>query len=74
MTRILRGLLVVIAAVLVAMSSADADELRGTGNLGVIIERASGSVVVVDVGRHEIIGRVNGLGDLSHASAVFSPD
>jgi protein NirF len=51
-----------------------ADELRGTGNLGLVIERATGSVLIVDTTRREMIGRVEGLGDLSHASAVFSPD
>ncbi|OQS33897.1 cytochrome D1 domain-containing protein [Chromobacterium haemolyticum] len=47
---------------------------RGTGDLGVVIERASGSVQVVDNTRAESLGRVEGLGDLSHASVVFSRD
>lgn len=51
-----------------------ASELRGTGNLGIVIERASGSVLIVDTGAHWMLGRVGGLGDLSHASAVYSPD
>ena len=51
-----------------------ADELRGTGNLGIVVERAAGSVMVVDTGSHRMLGRVGGLGDLSHASAVYSPD
>jgi protein NirF len=51
-----------------------ADELRGTGNLGLVIERATGSVLVVDTSQRKAIGRVEGLGDLSHASVVFSPD
>ncbi len=45
-----------------------------TGALGVIIERASGSVVIVDWSARERIGRVEGLGDLSHASLVYSRD
>jgi protein NirF len=45
-----------------------------TGALGVVIERASGSVLVVDWTRRAALGRVTGLGDLSHASLVFSPD
>lgn len=49
-------------------------ELRGTGDLGLIIERATGSVLVVDHSEHEILGRVDGLGDLSHASVVYSRD
>lgn len=51
-----------------------ADELRGTGALGVVIERMSGSVLIVDTVARAAIGRVTGLGDLSHASVVFSPD
>lgn len=47
---------------------------RGTGDLGVVIERASGSVSVVDTTRHSVLGTVPGLGDLSHASVVFSRD
>ncbi|RMF18979.1 MAG: protein nirF [Gammaproteobacteria bacterium] len=50
------------------------DALRGTGNLGVIIERATGSVLVVQQRPARILKRVEGLGDLSHASVVFSPD
>lgn len=55
-------------------SPALAQELRATGDLGVIIERASGSVLLVDQSERAAIGRVEGLGDLSHASLVFSPD
>jgi len=51
-----------------------AGELRGTGNLGIVVERASSSVLIVDIGAHRMLGRVGGLGDLSHASAVYSPD
>ncbi|PDT90857.1 protein nirF [Bradyrhizobium sp. Y36] len=51
-----------------------ADQLRGTGNLGLVVERATGSVLIVDATERKSIGRVEGLGDLSHASAVFSPD
>lgn len=47
---------------------------RGTGDLAVIIERASGSVLIVDTTRRAVLWRVEGLGDLSHASAVFSRD
>ena len=48
--------------------------LRGTGDLGVIIERASGSVQIVETTNHTSLARVEGLGDLSHASIVFSRD
>lgn len=49
-------------------------DLRGTGDLGVIIERATGSVLIVETTGQSILGRVEGLGDLSHASIVFSRD
>ncbi|HEY6898022.1 MAG TPA: cytochrome D1 domain-containing protein [Rhodocyclaceae bacterium] len=48
--------------------------LRGSGDLGVIIERASGSVQIVDTTQRALLARVQGLGDLSHASIVFSRD
>ncbi len=47
---------------------------RGTGDLGVIVERASGSVQIVETTGKTSLFRVTGLGDLSHASAVFSRD
>jgi protein NirF len=48
--------------------------IRGTGDLGIIIERASGSVQIIETTGNTSLGRVNGLGDLSHASAVYSRD
>ena len=48
--------------------------LRGTGDLGIVIERASGRVQVVDTTRRTRLASVEGLGDLSHASAVYSRD
>lgn len=45
-----------------------------TGDLGLIIERATGSLLVVDRSDRAAIGRVEGLGDLSHASMTYSPD
>ncbi len=47
---------------------------RGTGDLGVVIERANGSVQLVSTTERAAIGRVAGLGDLSHASVVYSRD
>lgn len=64
----------VLALLLLMPVAARAAELRGTGNLGLIVERATGSVLIVDTTERKSIGRVEGLGDLSHASAVFSPD
>ncbi|MBL3526263.1 MAG: protein nirF [gamma proteobacterium endosymbiont of Lamellibrachia anaximandri] len=47
---------------------------RGTGDMGVIVERAAGSLKVVDTTHHNTLFQVEGLGDLSHASAVYSRD
>lgn len=49
-------------------------EAQGTGDLGVVIERATGSLLIVNTSRHTVLGKVEGLGDLSHASVVFSRD
>ena len=48
--------------------------LRGTGDLGVVIGRANGTLYLVDTTAQALIGKVPGLGDLSHASVVFSRD
>lgn len=48
--------------------------LRGTGDLGIAVERASGSLLWLDTSSRSVLGRIEGLGDLSHASAVFSRD
>ena len=47
---------------------------RGTGDMGLIIERATGSVQIVDTTAKTSLFRIGELGDLSHASAVFSRD
>ncbi len=49
-------------------------QLRGTGDLGLIIERASGHVTLIDTSIKKSYARIAGLGDLSHASAVYSRD
>ncbi len=61
----------VLWLVLAGCSSA---ELRGTGDLGLVVERASGSLVLVETTKRSALGRIEGLGDLSHASIVFSRD
>jgi len=53
----------------------DAEERRwGTASLVVIVERQAGSVLIIDSSRHELLGRVSGLGNLTHATVKFSPD
>ena len=68
----IRALALVVAAIIA--SPLAADELRGTGDLGLVIERTSGAVTIVDTTKRAVLMRVEGLGDMSHASAVFSRD
>lgn len=68
----MRALLILLLTLLAGC--AQTPPLRGTGDLGIVIERASGRVAIVDTTAHGILARVDGLGDLSHASAVFSRD
>ncbi|MEH6468762.1 MAG: cytochrome D1 domain-containing protein [Porticoccus sp.] len=49
-------------------------ELRGTGDLGVIVERENGSLLIVEHSGDRVLCRIEGLGDLSHASTVYSRD
>lgn len=63
-----------ILATLLLTACAAAPELRGTVDLGIIIERASGHVTLVNTTTRRAYARIAGLGDLSHASAVFSRD
>ncbi|MBN8440327.1 MAG: protein nirF [Thauera sp.] len=68
-------LLPAIVLLLAACSSTPpAAALRGTGDLGVVIERADGRVQVVETSGRSVLASVKGLGDLSHASVVFSRD
>ncbi|HPE80830.1 MAG TPA: cytochrome D1 domain-containing protein [Gammaproteobacteria bacterium] len=55
------------------VSKAEAGTL-GSGDLALVIERANGSVQIVETTGNSALTRVEGLGDLSHASAVFSRD
>ena len=48
--------------------------LRGTGDLGLVVERAAGRVMLIETTGRSAFARIEGLGDLSHASAVFSRD
>ena len=56
------------------VTGAVATELRGTGDLGVIVERADGKLLVVEHSGNSRLSEIEGLGDLSHASVVFSRD
>lgn len=59
---------------LIFLNACATQQLRGTGDLGVIIERAIGRVQVVEHTNNTSLAKIEGLGDLSHASIVFSRD
>jgi protein NirF len=46
----------------------------GSGDLGVVVERSRGALALVNTSRRELLCEIGGLGDLSHASVVFSRD
>jgi len=57
-----------------AHASSTAPAPRGSGDLGLVILRASGAVAVVNTTQRAVLGRIEGLGDLSHASVVYARD
>lgn len=65
--------IVFLSIALSFVSQVDA-ELRATGDLGVVIERESGSIQIINTSKPASLSRIEGLGDLSHASVVFSRD
>ncbi len=61
-------------ALALAAAPVAAQEIRATGDLGLVVERETGSLLLVDQSERAAVGRIEGLGDLSHASLVYSPD
>ncbi|MFZ2313447.1 MAG: cytochrome D1 domain-containing protein [Methylobacter sp.] len=49
-------------------------ELRATGDLGIVIEREDGNALIFNTTEHKRLAKIEKLGDLSHASVVFSRD
>ena len=72
MTRIQLHALLVSTSLAVFVSACS--QMRGTGDLGIVVERAAGSVLVVETTHRRTLSQIEGLGDLSHASAVYSRD
>jgi len=70
----MKRLITLLITLLVALPAFAETVYKATGDLGLIVERATGSLVVIDRSEHAAIGRIEGLGDLSHASLVYSPD
>ena len=63
-----------IAALALGIAACATPPPRGTGDLGLVVERAAGRVMLIETSGRTSLGYVGGLGDLSHASAVFSRD
>jgi protein NirF len=63
-----------IVAVLALALAACQPAPRGTGDMGLVVERALGRVQIVETTGASALAAVPGLGDLSHATAVFSRD
>jgi protein NirF len=68
----MQRILVLFIFLLCAISAAA--ELRGTGDMGVVVERADGQLLIVEHSHDRRLHEIDGLGDLSHASVVFSRD
>ena len=67
----------ILAAIVLALGAAFAGgalALRGTGDLGLVVERAAGRVQLIETTGRTSLGAIAGLGDLSHASVVYSRD
>lgn len=65
--------LLLITTALLACAQLPA-EPRATGDLGVVIEREKNAVLLVNTSTQKRLAEIAGLGDLSHASVVFSRD
>jgi len=68
------ALLGVLFIVLSGVSSAENMVTYGTASLMLVVERESGSVIVIDSREHKFLGRITGLGNLVHGTIKFSPD
>ena len=71
---LLTPLLALLALLPMATLLSGCATLRGTGDMGVVIERATGSLQIIETSQRTALARVEGLGDLSHASVVYSRD
>jgi protein NirF len=63
-----------LAVTALALAACAGTAPRDTAELGVVVERATGSVQLVSQASRSSLGRIQGLGDLSHASIVYSHD
>lgn len=68
--KLLVGLLILFSL----LTACAHQELRATGDLGLIVERAIGRLTLIEHSNQQVLARIDGLGDLSHASIVYSRD
>lgn len=66
--------LFVAGGILLLAACANTLPARGTADLATVIARATGEVAILDTSTRQFTGIVDGLGDLSHASIVYSRD
>ncbi len=64
----------ILTALLLGLTAVGHAETRATGDLGLVIERADGGLKMIETSGNTVLSSIEGLGDLSHASAVFSRD
>lgn len=60
--------------ILLGACSAVAPASMGTGDLGLVVGRADGTLTLVNTSARQALGAIVGLGDLSHASIVYARD
>ncbi|MDH5736146.1 MAG: protein nirF, partial [Gammaproteobacteria bacterium] len=63
-----------LTLMLLTLNACSTQPLRGTGDMGLIIERAIGRVQIIEHSHNTALAQIDGLGDLSHASIVYSRD
>jgi protein NirF len=68
------GLAAALLLAACATAPSSAPEGTGSGDLGVVVGRASGTLTVVNTSEKRALGAIDGLGDLSHASVVYGRD
>lgn len=71
------GTLALVALSLLACASqplAPTPAAIGSGDLGLVVERSRGALQVVNTSERKVLGGIEGLGDLSHASIVYGRD
>ncbi len=61
-------------AILLSACNALAPAPTGTGDLGLVVGRADGTLTLVNTSARQALGAIAGLGDLSHASIVYARD